>query len=283
MEEQNVEQLQEIECRPPELLYHYTNQTGLLGIFEKRCIWATHFRYLNDLNEGKEFAEALREHEKHKDVKDESALESIDRFRAWNARRNVFVTSFSENGNSLSQWRAYAGNAGGFCIGFEGVHLQKAAADFLSSRSEQFYSDKYPVFPCLYRDAETQELATKNLTQESSNDTLVQRICPDNLDHQVVKSSAFLKHLAFREEQEWRMILVQKNDATMKEIVFRTGSLTVTPYVKVPLELPEQGIGIKTIAVGPCPHPHEASCAVEILLKQANVSGVEVIDSQIPY
>lgn len=36
----------------PELLYHYTTQDGLLGILENACIWATHYRCLNDASEG---------------------------------------------------------------------------------------------------------------------------------------------------------------------------------------------------------------------------------------
>jgi len=33
---------------PPNLLYHYTTQTGLLGIIKSKEIWATHTQYLND-------------------------------------------------------------------------------------------------------------------------------------------------------------------------------------------------------------------------------------------
>lgn len=36
---------------PPEILYHYTDQTGLLGIIQSREIWATHHQCLNDTQE----------------------------------------------------------------------------------------------------------------------------------------------------------------------------------------------------------------------------------------
>ena len=35
----------------PELLYHYTDQKGLLGIVKSREIWATHHQCLNDTQE----------------------------------------------------------------------------------------------------------------------------------------------------------------------------------------------------------------------------------------
>lgn len=36
---------------PPPVLYHYTNQKGLLGILDSKEIWASHTQYLNDANE----------------------------------------------------------------------------------------------------------------------------------------------------------------------------------------------------------------------------------------
>src|SRR5207245_2334277 len=36
---------------PPDILYHYTNQSGLLGIIENSKIWATKIRYMNDATE----------------------------------------------------------------------------------------------------------------------------------------------------------------------------------------------------------------------------------------
>jgi hypothetical protein len=38
-------------CKPKNPLYHYTTQTGLLGIIKDRQIWATHTQYLNDRRE----------------------------------------------------------------------------------------------------------------------------------------------------------------------------------------------------------------------------------------
>jgi hypothetical protein len=37
--------------QPPDILYHYTTQPGLLGIIRTQEIWASHTQYLNDARE----------------------------------------------------------------------------------------------------------------------------------------------------------------------------------------------------------------------------------------
>jgi hypothetical protein len=32
-------------------LYHYTNEQGLYGILDHKCLWATHYKFLNDYEE----------------------------------------------------------------------------------------------------------------------------------------------------------------------------------------------------------------------------------------
>src|SRR5262245_4947739 len=34
-----------------ERIFHYTSSAGLYGILENNCLWATHFRFLNDSQE----------------------------------------------------------------------------------------------------------------------------------------------------------------------------------------------------------------------------------------
>ena len=41
----------------PPILYHYTSQTGLIGMLNTKTIWASKIHYLND---SKEFALALK-------------------------------------------------------------------------------------------------------------------------------------------------------------------------------------------------------------------------------
>ena len=47
--------------RPPEILYHYTSQEGLLGIICKKEMWASHTQYLNDQREFRHAIELVRD------------------------------------------------------------------------------------------------------------------------------------------------------------------------------------------------------------------------------
>ncbi len=47
--------------KPDKPLYHYTTQSGLLGIIRTRTIWATHTQYLNDRREFLHAVDLVRE------------------------------------------------------------------------------------------------------------------------------------------------------------------------------------------------------------------------------
>src|SRR5579885_2670951 len=115
---------------PPDVLYHYTTQQGLLGIINAKEIWATHTQYLNDVREFLHAADIMRE--ELSAMKEDRMLDEPSRDRLSEMANivsvglesiNVCVCSFSESGDSLSQWRAYGGKASGFSIGFSGSYL----------------------------------------------------------------------------------------------------------------------------------------------------------------
>ena len=108
----------------PELLYHYTSQTGLLGIVKTRQLWASKIQYLNDTTEFlhglDQVTRVLRKYEcefldliLQRYVK--STREAIERMSGL----NIFVASFSASPDLLSQWRASTKNETGYALGFE--------------------------------------------------------------------------------------------------------------------------------------------------------------------
>src|ERR1700704_3052112 len=96
--------------RPPRILYHYTDAQGLLSMLQGRSLWATDAAFMNDPGELR-YGYTLLE----KIVQDRLTgrrarlvLEAIqwaldDKIR--NAR--VYVASFCERDDLLSQWRGY--------------------------------------------------------------------------------------------------------------------------------------------------------------------------------
>ncbi|HXM43255.1 MAG TPA: DUF2971 domain-containing protein [Bryobacteraceae bacterium] len=134
--------------KPTAALYHYTTQEGLLGIINSKEIWATHSQYLNDTREyrhaiGMVAAEikkrlAAAVGDSHRILADMSqGFEGIENM-------NVCVCSFSEDRDSLSQWRAYGGSTSGYAIGFAPDHLAEMV------RREEYFN----LVPCLYNPTE---------------------------------------------------------------------------------------------------------------------------------
>src|SRR5215208_2972619 len=137
---------------PPEILYHYTSQSGLIGILNTRSIWASKIHYLND---SREFALALaldlarRELERRMQVEpsegDLGHLELLRNNIYSIEHLNICVGSFSELGDSLNQWRSYGGGKAGFSVGL----------------SEEWFTrvketKEFSLTPCIY-DSEEQE------------------------------------------------------------------------------------------------------------------------------
>ena len=71
---------------------------------------------------------------------------------SWIKAQDAFVTSFSKQGNILSQWRAYSGENGGYSVGFTRSYLKSVGLHFLEIRKESFYEDSNPLVACRYCD-----------------------------------------------------------------------------------------------------------------------------------
>jgi hypothetical protein len=280
----------------PELLYHYTTQEGLLGILENACIWATHYRYLNDASEGQIVSKLLIE-ELAKRSGDEGVLSQGETILSEITSHEVYTTSFSEKGNLLSQWRAYSGKSGGYSIGFSSNYLKNIGAQFIEKFPGRYYSPGNPLIRCQYFNGDVEHQLKEKIQQafnsyieeaEITKRTLpfaeqVGRHTPAGiaLNHfrDFSRECAITKDLAFHEECEWRLVLHQ----FVKDVSFRQGRSMLIPYLKIPLTCPEQRLEVKRIFIGPCPNPVEAQMSVEMLLKKQGIYGVDVKDSMIPY
>lgn len=122
-----------------DLIYHYTTVSGFRGIMTSGCLWAGNLRFLNDAAEyengkricisalekflteetltpkSREYMQMILRHIKENET-NEGTSWSID---------NIFITSFCEEGNLLSQWRGYGGKIG-ISIGFDYSRMRGA-------------------------------------------------------------------------------------------------------------------------------------------------------------
>jgi hypothetical protein len=106
-----------------------------------------------------------------------------------------------------------------------------------------------------------------------------------------VKLAAFGKHIAFKEENEWRIVIFVEEGTRSERIKFRQGRSTLVSYTEFPWR--DKGLPnpIRRVVSGPTPNRDEAVRAVEMLLERNGIplrsedcpDGVEVVPSRIPY
>ena len=112
-------------------LYHYTSFHGLEGIFESKSLFCTDVKFLNDTSEfvyvfklAEKYLNSLR---KCNELKEEEIqrLKMMPQSLDWPFEATKwFVFSFSNDPDSLSQWRAY-GSGSGVSIGFDYENIIK--------------------------------------------------------------------------------------------------------------------------------------------------------------
>jgi Protein of unknown function (DUF2971) len=264
----------------PGKLWHYTSAQGFQGIIGSGNIYATDVRFLNDIEEfihARKVADDLVE--KTQEFGDfqfplrtllKSAVETIwesDFLNPDYAR--IFVASFSESEDDLSQWRGYSHGTYGVSISFD-LRAFRPPVD----------SDSAVTFaPCVYGDAEKKNLIQRALQyfMEVSQTTWTNAVkeflkvhvssktkpgldqiavftnsvfgSPDfkaqlkvgliEARKRILRLAGLLKHRAFRHEREWRLVLpISPNkDKTnlIHPIRFRSTNLSPIPYIEFPL------------------------------------------------
>ena len=151
---------------------------------------------------------------------------------SWIILQDAFVASFSQQGDLLSQWRAYSGEAGGYSIGFPRTYLKSAGVHFLESRKGSFFGDQNPLEPCRYCDKPEEESMKREIER------ILDSYAADagHADLQAIpevqerfkklgelgkkhffplgRRRALTKDQAFSEEAEWRLVFQLERTGT---------------------------------------------------------------------
>lgn len=112
----------------PDTVYHYTSLEGLIGIIENRSVWMTDYGYLNDRQE-LSYGISLLSDSLNKMLENDIQPHVKDLLVEWKNKikktpNRVCITSFSSDGDSLSQWRAYGPVAIGFPVKDLSSHVE---------------------------------------------------------------------------------------------------------------------------------------------------------------
>ena len=183
---------------PPATLYHYTTQRGLIGIATAKSLWSTPVHRLADSTEflgAKDLCRALLTQSLSADPElAEHLRRTIDSIVT---EIYIFVCCFSEEGDLLSQWRAYCPQGGGVSLGFDPIELRDIAS-----------GQGFTLVKCIYD--ESRAIALLNAIIQ---DAVVSRQAGTPLEK---ISQSFLgwffqiapaiKNRSFWEEREWRLL-----------------------------------------------------------------------------
>jgi hypothetical protein len=274
----------------PEMLYHYTDVAGLVGILSSASLWATNLRFMNDAEElahsWRLMLEVLREAKSRAESPAQFELiEEIERAAQseWVGYPDLYATSFTENGDLLSQWRAYGSSGGGYAIGFDAERLVRP--DSRHTQPVRFLNR------VIYD--EKSQLRVLRATADRMLD-LFAKVDPSSAAITSARARLFaalgeivgfvfsFKDPAWVEEQEWRAVRSVRADER-DEIRFRAHGGIAVPYVTLTFGNHAHGrLPIGEIVLGPRSDSETATQSVELLLANHGYSGVEIKTSSVP-
>jgi len=279
---------------PPPRLYHYTSQRGLLGILSSKTIWATRIQFLNDSTElGYSIAlwqEAVQFRiarlESDTSLPSELKTDVLKILRPLSqvfnsaSKASIYVACFSEDGDTLSQWRGYCPGGHGYSIGFN-------SAQIIDATPAKFF-----LAPCIY-DKEKQvklmdELllglfADCGVSDPSKSKSKAEFTSPEYRHAFVMQFfflASLLKHPSFFEEREWRLISSPISDDD-PQIDVRESKFVLIPHFKFELVKPEEELDVEVV-VGPNPEAELAMTSLSTLLKTRKCRGSSRLSS-IPF
>jgi hypothetical protein len=276
---------------PPALLYHYTDQNGLLGIVKSKEIWATHHQCLNDTQEFLHAKGLIRaEIDRRRATANSDSRSLLEAMRSTldgpgNEDVNLYIASFSEDGDSLPQWRAYGGQTAGFALGFWGDRL--------------VLPEGFRIARCIYKPEKQREVGKAIVAEVEHTLAQMQPVGSINtkftaeatLRLTLHELALIFKHEKFEEEKEWRIVsrhaLMDFKPAYKVgeeiDLDFRQGKSMLIPYRRVPLKDDKNSFPLHEVVIGPNPNPEQSHRSVQSLLNSEGPVAAKVRSSDIPY
>ncbi|MGD0236206.1 MAG: DUF2971 domain-containing protein [Syntrophorhabdales bacterium] len=294
------------------IIYHYTDDKGALGIIESQSLWATHHRYLNDPNELSIFRDVLNQWRRSQKRISKSAWEwvefllgiylsgqELDPESA--SLYDAYIVSFcNDDGDRLSQWRAY-GKGGGYAIGFGRVELDQMLQQEEKNRTinEYFLTDvSYGKRDSIPNDLEPKMkqcmdsfrrvfrkprgLSRRSVGEDREDGSRLLQECLCRFKDEGYREEKEVRALSFVSNPVHRFSKGLASTSPRPKIYFRMVNNVQMPYIKLfeakPLPLP-----IKKVVIGPCPDIELKRQSMRMVLAMNGIDPEIIALSSIPY
>jgi hypothetical protein len=281
-----------------DLIFHYTDAAGLLGIVTSGKLWLSNADFLNDASEPRHALNTLQtacDEFLQSDCRTTTSRRALSGFWGWAMEEygvhgpHVYVFCLSAHDDLLSQWRSYGGRGAGFAIGFSRSKL----CDLLFRDRGQY------LLRVRYRsDEQSQEVGAvlRNIlaiaddadrlraSDQSTFETVGQRLqnkIQSSLLAEVIRLRAKFKNPAFSEEAEWRVIQFVHPNVETPRVLFRSGSGMIRPYVE--LDVDRRQLPIEQVTIGPTLNPEVSKKGLAMLFAKHFYSNVRIAVSNVPF
>jgi len=278
---------------PDDIVWHYTDGSGFLGIVQSATLHATQVASLNDKNETKYATDLFKTsiekfiEEKKEDIIARTFLQRVlefvreDPIQPTHGTSKFFVACFSGEQDDLTQWDRY-GKKNGYAIGFY-------ARGFWREPTSTLYKVIY--------DRALQEKTSKELA-EATLMFYLEGLHDDRLqdpqkwaeefflawDEWVYKLAPVAKDAKWKAENEFRLVHELKGEE-FSQVRFQQRETMLARYI--PLTTPAWAkrrvplLPIAKVMIGPGNHPAFTKVSVSLLLEQMGYFNVPVEITQV--
>ncbi len=245
-------------------LFHYTNLSALISILRSECIvlWATNAAYLNDPTELKQGIAIVNELE--------NTHFQFDDFK------NIYLTSFSNNADSLVMWSQYGAHGNGCSIGISSKTIGASYGQFCRccygrEETEQYLKKTLSLI-------DNGVFSTFGLPKPSEEIISAQR----KLSRQIFLQTTCVmsKDAAYKHENETRAF-VEVPKEHYKQVQFRLVDNRIVPYVQIQLDKN----ALTDIVIGPTLNADITERSIKQMLEIRNydMSKINIKFSDVPF
>lgn len=275
----------------PSCVYHYTSAAGFAGILNDGAIRATNFSFLNDpfeVRHGTDLARQLlgeiRESVPHlKKSMIDDVLTSLN----LKAATEVYVSCFTRLPDDPRLWCDYGSAAvERYAIGFDPRGLETLGAPpHIEDENEREREEPNTNFAEVLYDKADQierirfflDRAFEFIDSESVKQQQWRALAGE-VAQRIARVLPELKDLAYKNEQEWRIVRWHAREDQPPEVHESQGVLR--PFLKVDLPSPLPIVALRVMAPA---RKEQALKAANMLLRRANVVGVNATPSGITF
>jgi len=273
----------------PQQLFHFTDLQGMVGILEKRTLWATLATSLSDESEvsyGLSRARLLIQ--RGEAPGDAAFLQTVERFldpqnspAAFRLEWRTFIISFCARADLALQWLHYGRNGSGVALAFDANRAQKKPFDLVQVLYEEARQD---LLICSIIKAASNCLQDRVSRVPQGEVQSLEAVAAHLTAQRIWMAAPRLKNPAFAEEREWRLITydligqrVPRSADPELPTRYRIVARRIVPY----MELSYETLPITEVILGAALSMQPQDPGLTILVENT-IAGVRITRSSVP-